>query len=243
MNELSLSLTYEGHKVRMVGTPEAPQWVAKDACRVLGLTTHNAGQGIPDEEKGHCNVVTPGGPQEFVTVTEAGLYRLIARSRKPNAQAFQRWLYNDVLPCIRKHGCYPAPAEAPALTAVNLRDPHQLAALALQLIEIVAEKDQVIAELMPKAEGYDALSSAQGLLSLQEAGKVTGHGPNLLQWRLETDGVLFRGRNSKLEPKQEHVEAGRFMLRVRVVDGRQYVQTLVTPKGLVWIRQRYRKAA
>lgn len=130
MGELSLEITFEGRRVRMVGTPERPEWVAKDVCRVLGLTTHNAGQGVPDDEKGHCAVVTLGGPQEVTTVREPGLYRLISRSRKPSAQRFQQWLFGKVLPCIRRFGCYPEPAEQPVLPASTNSSTAVLAALA-----------------------------------------------------------------------------------------------------------------
>lgn len=108
---MNLTLTFNGHRVRMAGTVEQPIWVAKDACRVLGL--HGAGniaRDIPGPEKGVISLMTPGGPQPFICVKEPGLYRLISRSRKPAAQRFQAWLFGEVLPCIRQHGQYPAPA-------------------------------------------------------------------------------------------------------------------------------------
>lgn len=37
-------------------------------------------------------------------LTEAGLYKLIMRSNKPNAEAFQKWVVKEVLPSIRKTG-------------------------------------------------------------------------------------------------------------------------------------------
>lgn len=135
---LSLDLNYHGHKVRMVGTAERPEWVAKDVCRVLSLTTHNAGQGVPEGEKGHCAVVTPGGPQEFVTVTEAGLYRLISRSRTPAAGRFQAWLFGDVLPCIRQHGCFPPPSTPTAAPSTL--------GLARQMLEALEAQERQLAE-------------------------------------------------------------------------------------------------
>ena len=52
---------------------------------------------------------TPGGAQEMSIVSEAGLYSLILRSRKPEAKAFKRWITHEVLPAIRKHGAYLTP--------------------------------------------------------------------------------------------------------------------------------------
>ena len=112
---LSLSLDYHGEPVRMTGTADRPEWVAADVGRVLGLVNVRTSlASLDDDEKGVQPMYTPGGRQQVVTVTEAGLYRLIFRSDKPAARAFQRWVMHDVLPSIRRHGCYPP---RPALLA------------------------------------------------------------------------------------------------------------------------------
>ena len=54
-------------------------------------------------------IYTPGGNQEMTIVSEAGLYSLILRSRKPEAKAFKRWVTHEVLPSIRKTGAYLSP--------------------------------------------------------------------------------------------------------------------------------------
>jgi len=54
-------------------------------------------------------VITPGGPQEVLIVSEPGLYSLIMKSRKPIAKPFQRWVTHEVLPSIRKTGEYKTP--------------------------------------------------------------------------------------------------------------------------------------
>jgi len=50
-----------------------------------------------------------GRPEALQAVTEAGLYRLVFMVPSPMAKRLQRWVYHDVLPSIRKHGCYPPP--------------------------------------------------------------------------------------------------------------------------------------
>jgi prophage antirepressor-like protein len=65
--------------------------------------------GLEDDEKGTAIVSTPGGEQEMLTVTEPGLYRLLSKSRKPIAKRFQRWVFHQVLPSIRKTGSYSLP--------------------------------------------------------------------------------------------------------------------------------------
>ncbi len=109
---LNLNLTYQGKEVGTVGTQDRPEWVAADICAVLGLkNVSQALSTLTDREKGITNRDTLGGRQSVITVTEAGLYRLIFKSRKAEAEVFQEWVCNEVLPCIRKHGTYPAPAD------------------------------------------------------------------------------------------------------------------------------------
>ena len=42
-------------------------------------------------------------------VTEAGLYRLIMRSNKPEAKRYQKWVFEDVLPTLHRTGIYTTP--------------------------------------------------------------------------------------------------------------------------------------
>lgn len=106
-----MCLEFEQHKIRVVGTRENPQWVAADVCRVLGIAEpSNVLRSFRESERGMYTIHTPqGGEQEMLTVTEPGLYRLILKSRKPEAERFRVWLTHEVLPSIRRHGCYPPP--------------------------------------------------------------------------------------------------------------------------------------
>jgi prophage antirepressor-like protein len=108
---LNLSLSYDDKHVRVVGSPDAPEWVAADVCDVLGIANpSDATKSLDPDERGLATVYTPQGPgQEMLTVTEAGLYRLILVSRKPAAKKFKRWVLHEVLPAIRRYGCYPPP--------------------------------------------------------------------------------------------------------------------------------------
>jgi len=229
----------------MVGTPERPLWVAKDACRVLGLHgPSNVARDVPERERGVVNLTTPGGPQPYLCVTEAGLYRLIGRSRKPSAARFQAWLFGEVLPSIRKHGCYPPPA-GPALPAsVDLRNAKHLAVLMLQLGEIVAEKDAVIAILAPKAEVYDACMSSADLLTVAQVANILARpGRPLGEVRLFRFLRAQRVLQDDNRPFQEQIDAGRFVVRETPWtkgDGVQriHVQPLLTQAGVEYIRRR-----
>ena len=113
MSDLSI-FVFESQEVRFVGTPEKPEWVAADVCAILEIKNPSDALGSFDEdERGLANVYTPGDDnpqgQEMLTVTEAGLYRLIFKSRKPVAKRFQRWVFHEVLPSLRRTGRYEMP--------------------------------------------------------------------------------------------------------------------------------------
>jgi prophage antirepressor-like protein len=109
-----LDLTFEAHRMRFVGTPENPEWVASDVCDVLGIVNvSQALAGFDSDEKGIRNLYTLGGKQTLLTVYEPGLYKLLFKSKKPEAKRFQKWVTNEVLPSIRKYGIYPPPESAP----------------------------------------------------------------------------------------------------------------------------------
>lgn len=98
--------------------------VAKDVADALGYRWNGAQviAHIPEEWKGVRSVLTLQGSQELLTLTEEGLYFFLARSDKPKARPFQKWLAGEVLPSIRKHGHYGrGPSISQQLTAHGIR--------------------------------------------------------------------------------------------------------------------------
>lgn len=148
-----------------------PAFVAKDVCKILDLGNPRSSLALLDEdEKGVHSVDTPGGAQNMTTVTEPGFYKLVMRSRKPEAKAFQRWVTHEVLPALRKTGAYKAPATreeriVAALTECNgiiveLRDENQ------------ALRD-ANAKLSKKADLYDNwVDDVDGLISVTRCAKL-----------------------------------------------------------------------
>lgn len=57
------------------------------------------------------NTIPGKGMAQATLVSEPGLYKLIGRSLKPEAKAFDRWVRHEVLPAIRKDGMYVAGEE------------------------------------------------------------------------------------------------------------------------------------
>lgn len=93
--------------VRVVMQGDDPWFVAKDVCDCLDLSNNRGAiASLDDDEKGVSITDTLGGQQEMSIISEADLYSLILRSRKPEAKAFKRWVTHEVLPSIRKTGGY-----------------------------------------------------------------------------------------------------------------------------------------
>ena len=109
-----LALDFEGKSVRTVeafvtkARVEAEMgWVLADVATVLSMShARELARSLDEDEKGVSIVDTPGGPQEVQVITEPGLYKVLARSRKPEAKRFDRWVRHEVLPTIRKTGGY-----------------------------------------------------------------------------------------------------------------------------------------
>jgi prophage antirepressor-like protein len=98
---------FKSQQLRVVGTFEDPWFAAKDICDILGISNVTQSlTNIPDKWKGLCKTYTLSGDQVMNIVNESGLYKMILRSNKPEAQPFQEWVCEDVLPGIRKKGEY-----------------------------------------------------------------------------------------------------------------------------------------
>lgn len=102
---------FEGNQVRFVGTWDKPEWVAADVVAALYPDAARSNYAnllgiVPAKYKGIKPIITPGGTQSMITLLEGGFYHLISRSNSPIAEAFRDWVYEDVLPSIRKTGGY-----------------------------------------------------------------------------------------------------------------------------------------
>lgn len=94
--------------VRVVENGGELFFVAKDVAEALeytwkGIATINH---IPEEWRGVYSVQTPSGEQEMLTLSEQGLYFFLARSDKPKALPYQKWIAGEVMPSIRRTGNY-----------------------------------------------------------------------------------------------------------------------------------------
>ena len=113
MTDAALPLfEFEGQPLRVhLDDAGEPWFVAKDAAIALGYQWKGISTigHVPDEWRGVYSVQTPSAPQNMLTLSEPGLYFFVARSDKPRALPFQKWLAGEVLPALRKSGHYETP--------------------------------------------------------------------------------------------------------------------------------------
>lgn len=165
MNEVQVFDNEEFGTIRAIrGVDGEPSFVAKDVLAVLDLD-RTAMRKLDDDEKGVDSIHTHGGDQQVTTVTEPGLYKLVMRSRKPEAKAFQRWVTHEVLPALRRSGGYIAGQESMSGA--------ELAKAGYEwLMNQVAEKDRQISEMRPKAMFADAVGASDGTCLVGELAKM-----------------------------------------------------------------------
>ncbi|WP_197468137.1 BRO-N domain-containing protein, partial [Fictibacillus phosphorivorans] len=130
MDQLQKLFDFRGQQLRVVEQNNGPWFVAKDVCNILELSNSRmALQRLEEDEKGVSTIDTPGGRQNLSIVNESGLYELIFASRKIEAKTFKKWVKQEVLPSIRKHGAYLTPQKIEEV----LLNPDMIITLATQL--------------------------------------------------------------------------------------------------------------
>ena len=103
------SFNFQNQSVRTIADEKGEFWfLANDVCGVLGYVNPRDAVSKHCKLKGVAKRDTPteSGNQEMTYINEPNLYRLIIKSRKPEAEAFEEWVMEDVLPTIRKTGQY-----------------------------------------------------------------------------------------------------------------------------------------
>lgn len=101
-----INFDFRNNDVRVIEKDGEPWFVAADVCRVLGIKNTTAAVKPLREYEWSKSNLGQRGMGSALTVSESGLYKLVMRSDKPQARAFQSWIAEEVVPSIRKHGTY-----------------------------------------------------------------------------------------------------------------------------------------
>ncbi|ENY8380855.1 Bro-N domain-containing protein [Clostridioides difficile] len=95
-------------EIRVLEKGGEPWFVGKDIAKMLGYSNSRDAlkKHIDEEDKGVAKCDTLRGRQILTIINESGLYSLILSSKLAEAKKFKRWVTNEVLPTIRRHGAY-----------------------------------------------------------------------------------------------------------------------------------------
>lgn len=113
----ALAFSFEDTSLTILGDILNPLFIAKQVCTILGFVNSKdaVSRHVDPEDVSKVEIQTNGGKQLVNCVNESGLYALIFGSKLPKAKQFKRWVTNEVLPAIRKQGCYSAQEQDNAL--------------------------------------------------------------------------------------------------------------------------------
>lgn len=245
MNEIEIFKNEEFGEVRTIEKNGSVLFCGSDIAKALGYA--RPADAISAHCKGVCVLPTPsaGGVQNTKFITEGDIYRLIAHSKLPSAERFERWVFDEVLPSIRKHGAYmTSEAIEKALTS-----PDFLIQLATQLKEekIAREKaEQKIIEQEPFVNFSNKVSDSSNLIDMGKMAKLLKDehiniGRNRLFKWLREEGILM----SNNIPYQRYINGGYFKVIESVYrtpyETKTQQTTMITGRGQIYITERLRR--
>lgn len=226
----------------------------KDVAATLGYA--NTSKALQDHCKGvpfRYPLPTKGGNQLTRFITEPDLYRLIASSKLPTAQKFEAWIFEEVLPSIRKHGGYLTPEKVEEA----LLNPDTLIRLATDLKAERARRAELEAEAeanRPKVIFADAVNASKSTCLVGELAKILrGNGVQigqnrLFEWMRQRGYLISRQGTDRNMPTQRSMELGLFEIKETAVTHSDGHVTLnrtpkVTGKGQTYFVNLFMKGA
>lgn len=256
MNNEIQKFDFKAAVLRTLTDEEGEPWfVAKDVCDILGMS--NPSMAVIALDKDEVAQIDPKdylgsenrSNQAVNIVSEPGLYKLIMRSRKPEAKEFQRWVAHEVLPQIRKTGGYIPTSESDSDEDIMAR----AVLVAQKTIERknqqLQAKDAQIKVLEPKARFADAVAASDGTCLVGELAKMLRQngmdiGQNRLFRLLQADGYLGKSGSNRNVPTQRAMDLGLFRIKETTVthaDGHTTVSRTpkVTGRGQRYFIDRY----
>ena len=245
-NNIQVFNNKEFGEVRVIEENGKPLFCGNDVAKALGYSN------APDAMRRHCRAIvkrdTPisGKMQEINYIPEGDVYRLITHSKLPAAERFESWVFDTVLPSIRKTGGYIQGEE-------SMSDDDLIAralVMAQKKIELreqqLKEKDAQLELQKPKVVFADHVTDSDNAIDMgtfakyaQKQGITMGRN-TLFKW-LRDQGVLMDNN----VPYQRYLNAGWFRVIENIYNSGsgQYTtpKTLVTGKGQVALINYIRK--
>ena len=257
-NKIKVFENAEFGSVRTVTINGEPWFVASDVCKALDIgNPSQAISRLDDDEKvtlttneGHSGKL--GGAQMLNVISEAGLYSLILKSRKPEAKAFKRWITHEVIPDIRQYGMYATSdfldkalgnpdnwirmlTEYSAVKKEN----ETLKLKTVEQKEVIESQNNQITLMKPKATYYDLVLQTKNAVNITTIAKDYGLSAVTLNKKLHDYGVQYKQGGTWLL-YQQYADMGYTKTRTGVYTnkaGEEYasVHTQWTQKGRMFI--------
>lgn len=238
MNDLQIFSNEEFGELRTIQTEDRTLFCGSDVAKALGYARPN--DAITAHCKGTVKYSTPtnGGKQQMLFIAEGDVYRLITHSKLPGAEKFESWVFDEVLPSIRKHGAY--------ITKEKLEEailnPDTMIKLctalkeeqdknrALEAVNSQLKVDNTI--MKPKADYFDELVDRNLLTNFRETAKQLGVGEKKFVKFLIEHKYIYRDKKGKLAPYADK-NKGLFEVKETFNEKTNWsgTQTLITPKG------------
>lgn len=230
MNQMKLFQNPEFGSIRVIEEDGKYLFCGSDIAASLGYSNPR------DALRRHCkgvvkrDALTEGGSQQLSFIPEGDVYRLIVHSKLPSAERFERWVFEEVLPSIRKHGAY--------LTREKLWEmatsPEALMKLCADLL---AEREKTTALrnenawLAGKAVYYDLFVDLKHNTNLRTAAKeLEVPERQFIRFLLER-GFVYRTPAGSIMPYAGSLRKGLFTVKDYCCNGHTGSYTLVTPEG------------
>lgn len=236
MNEV---FNFHGQEVRTVTIDNDPYFSNADVCKILDINNPSQALKRLKQDGVITNEVIDGlgRKQDMKFVSESNLYKLIFQSKKKEAEAFTDWVTSEVLPAIRKHGLYAIDdlLNNPDMAIAALQKLKEERRLRLQAQEEIAQKNQIIQELQPKATYYDLVLQNKSLVAISVIAKDYGMSAKKMNKILHELKIQFKQGNTWLL-YQKYAGKGYTQSKTHTIDADySKMHTYWTQKGRLFL--------
>lgn len=240
MTNITIFKNNDFGEVRTLEQDGKTLFCGSDVAKALGYARPN------DALKAHCRYTvkcstphpqSPGKSIDMLFIPEGDLYRLIVNSKIPSAEKFERWVFDEVIPTVRKHGLYAKDEllNNPDLFISALEELKAERERTKRLELENAKNKQIIGELKPKASYYDLILQNKSLMPISQIAKDYGMSGKAFNKMLHELGVQFKQGNTWLL-YQGYANQGYTQSRTFAIDAeRSRMHTYWTQKGRLFL--------
>lgn len=242
-NEIKVFSSENFGSIRVLGDSQNPLFCLADVCKVLEIqNTSDVKNALIKEFGDDLDKIYPisdsmGREQNAIFIQERELYFILMRSNKKNVKPFRKWVFEDVLPSIRKNGSYSLEQ--------NHKIPQTYAEALLEAGRLALENEKLIAQAKedaPKVQCFNELMDSKNAIDFLSFSKIIGIGRSKLFLKCREFGILMQDN----KPYQNFIDNGYF----RVIEStytqgditKSYTKTMILPKGQAYLTKKLKGA-